>query len=168
MMHPATLGRKMRLNSLDHGITLKTVPRFDVVIVGGGIIGLAAAREILMRRPSTTLAVVDKEPAIGEHQTGHNSGVLHSGIYYKPGSLKAVTCRAGKRAMEKFCAAEGVPFEICGKVVVAVDDTGARFRGLMPHDMDRPWRLRAARQKRSRLSALLGQISEQLRQVQAI
>jgi (S)-2-hydroxyglutarate dehydrogenase len=77
----------------------QAVPRFDVVIVGGGIIGLAAAREILTRQPGTSLAIVEKEPALGQHQTGHNSGVIHSGIYYAPGSLKARLCTAGARLM---------------------------------------------------------------------
>ncbi len=68
------------------------------------------------------VVVLEKEAELAHHQTGHNSGVLHSGIYYKPGSLKAINCRAGKKAMEEFCAAEGIPYEICGKVIVAVDD----------------------------------------------
>jgi (S)-2-hydroxyglutarate dehydrogenase len=95
------------------------VPRFDVVVVGGGIIGLAAAREILTRRPATSLAVVDKEPAIGQHQTGHNSGVIHSGIYYAPGSLKARLCTAGARLMYEFCESHGVKADPCGKLIVA-------------------------------------------------
>src|ERR1041384_2074369 len=95
---------------------------YDVVIIGAGIIGLAVSRELLSRYPRVRLAVLDKEPSVGEHQTGHNSGVLHSGIYYKPGSLRAVNCREGKRAMEQFCAEHGVPYDICGKVIVAVDD----------------------------------------------
>lgn len=66
--------------------------RFDVVVVGGGVVGIAAAREILMRQPGISLAVLDKEPSVGMHQTGHNSGVIHSGIYYPPGSLKASLC----------------------------------------------------------------------------
>jgi L-2-hydroxyglutarate oxidase len=95
----------------------------DVAIIGGGIVGLATAYRFTERFPGRRVVVLEKEADVAVHQTGHNSGVLHSGIYYKPGSLKAVTCRAGKRAMEEFCAAEGVPFEVCGKVVVAVDDT---------------------------------------------
>src|SRR5499427_8841298 len=99
------------------------MPRFDVVIVGGGIIGLAAAREILIRRPGTTLAVLDKEPALGGHQTGHNSGVIHSGIYYAPGSLKARLCAAGAREMYAYCERHGIPTERCGKVIVATDSS---------------------------------------------
>lgn len=91
-------------------------------IVGGGIVGLATAFEITRRSPERRVAVLEKEAAVGAHQTGHNSGVLHSGIYYKPGSLKARNCREGKLAMEQFCQREGIPYEICGKVIVAVDD----------------------------------------------
>jgi (S)-2-hydroxyglutarate dehydrogenase len=93
-----------------------------VAIVGGGIVGLATAWQLTERYPRLSVLVLEKEAAVGEHQTGHNSGVLHSGIYYKPGSLKAVNCRTGKRAMEAFCSEHGVPFEICGKVIVAVND----------------------------------------------
>jgi L-2-hydroxyglutarate oxidase len=92
-----------------------------VAIVGGGIVGLATAWQLTERFPRLGVQVLEKEPAVGEHQTGHNSGVLHSGIYYKPGSLKALNCRTGKRAMEEFCAEHGVPYEICGKVIVAVN-----------------------------------------------
>lgn len=94
----------------------------EVVIVGGGIVGLSTAWKLLERRPGLNVVVLEKEESVGEHQTGHNSGVLHSGIYYKPGSLKAKNCRSGKKAMERFCAEEGIPFEICGKVIVAVRD----------------------------------------------
>jgi L-2-hydroxyglutarate oxidase len=94
----------------------------DVVIIGGGIVGLATAYQLTRRRPGLRLTLLEKEAELAAHQTGHNSGVLHSGIYYKPGSTKAVNCRAGKKAMEDFCAAEGIPFEVCGKVIVALDD----------------------------------------------
>src|SRR6184192_1772380 len=94
----------------------------QVAIIGGGIVGLATAWQLRQRYPRLRVLVLEKEPAVGEHQTGHNSGVLHSGIYYKPGSLKAANCRAGKRAMEEFCALHGVPFDICGKVIVAVNE----------------------------------------------
>lgn len=96
--------------------------RFDVAILGGGIVGLATAWQLTERYPRLRVVVLEKEAEVGEHQTGHNSGVLHSGIYYKPGSLRAVNCRAGKRAMEEFCAAHGVAYEICGKVIVAVNE----------------------------------------------
>ena len=95
---------------------------YNVAIVGGGIVGLATAWQLLQRYPRLRPLVLEKEPQVAGHQTGHNSGVLHSGIYYKPGSLKAINCRTGKRAMEEFCAAHGVPFEICGKVIVATSD----------------------------------------------
>lgn len=91
----------------------------DVAIIGGGIVGLATAVQLLQSRPNTQLIVLEAETDVGRHQSGHNSGVLHSGVYYKPGSLKAVTCRAGKAMMEAFCAAQGVPTERCGKVIVA-------------------------------------------------
>ncbi len=95
----------------------------DVVIVGGGIVGLATAWNLSERFPQQTIAVLEKEPELAHHQTGHNSGVLHSGIYYKPGSLKATNCREGKKAMEAFCQEHGVDYEICGKVIVAVDES---------------------------------------------
>ena len=94
----------------------------DVAVIGGGIVGLATAYQITRQYPGRRVVVLEKEPELAHHQTGHNSGVLHSGIYYKPGSLKAINCRAGKKAMEEFCAAEGISYEICGKVIVAVDD----------------------------------------------
>ncbi|GIW91429.1 MAG: hydroxyglutarate oxidase [Pirellulaceae bacterium] len=93
-----------------------------IVIIGGGIVGLATAYQITNRLPNLVPIVLEKEPDVGMHQSGHNSGVLHSGIYYKPGSLKATNCREGKRMMEQFCQENGVPYEICGKVIVAVDD----------------------------------------------
>lgn len=94
----------------------------DVIIVGGGIVGLATAHRFLERFPHLSVLVLEKEPSVGAHQTGHNSGVLHSGIYYKPGSLRAQNCRAGKQAMEAFCRAQNLPYDLCGKVIVAVDE----------------------------------------------
>jgi (S)-2-hydroxyglutarate dehydrogenase len=91
----------------------------DVIIVGGGIVGLATGWQLLQRRPGTRLLVIEKEPAVASHQTGHNSGVIHSGLYYKPGSLRAKLCREGGEALMAFCEAEGVPYDRCGKVVVA-------------------------------------------------
>lgn len=92
-----------------------------VAILGGGIVGLATAYNLTLQRPGLTIRILEKEADVGAHQTGHNSGVLHSGIYYKPGSLKAANCRIGKQAMERFCLEHGVPHDICGKVIVAVD-----------------------------------------------
>jgi len=92
---------------------------FDVAIIGAGIIGLAAAREVLLRHPETSLTVLEKEPELGRHQTGHNSGVIHSGIYYAPGSVKARACVAGAAALKRYCLDRGIPFEECGKVIVA-------------------------------------------------
>ena len=93
----------------------------DLIVVGGGIVGLATAWKFLERFPGKSVAVLEKESGPGRHQTGHNSGVLHSGIYYKPGSLKATLCRQGKSMMESFCREHEVPYETCGKVVVALD-----------------------------------------------
>lgn len=101
---------------------------FDVVIVGGGIVGLATAWRLNQCRPDLQLAVLEKEQQVADHQTGHNSGVLHSGIYYRPGSLKATNCREGKLAMQDFCTEEAIPFQLCGKVIVAA--TAAELPGL--------------------------------------
>jgi len=97
--------------------------RFDIVVVGGGIVGIAAAREFLTRQPGISLAVLDKEPSIGVHQTGHNSGVIHSGIYYAPGSLKARLCTTGARMMYEFCERHNVPADRCGKLIVATTES---------------------------------------------
>ncbi len=95
----------------------------DIAIIGGGIVGLATAYRFQERFPGRTVIVLEKESGLAHHQTGRNSGVLHSGIYYKPGSLRAQNCREGKEAMEAFCEREGVPYDICGKVIVAVDES---------------------------------------------
>lgn len=94
----------------------------DFLIVGGGIVGLATAWNIAQRFQDASICVVEKEFRVAAHQSGRNSGVLHSGIYYQPGSLKAQTCRAGKLAMEEFCREEGIDFEVCGKIIVAVSE----------------------------------------------
>lgn len=96
---------------------------FDFGIIGAGIVGLAVGREILSRRPNCRLLILEKEKAVACHQTGHNSGVIHSGIYYKPGSLKARFCAAGSVAMLNFVKSYGLPYEQCGKVIVATEPT---------------------------------------------
>ncbi|MEU8798345.1 L-2-hydroxyglutarate oxidase [Spirillospora sp. NPDC048819] len=91
-------------------------------IVGAGIIGLAIGREITRRRPGTRVVVLEKEDRVAVHQTGHNSGVVHAGIYYKPGSLKAELCTRGKSMLREYCAEREIPYDECGKLVVAVDE----------------------------------------------
>jgi L-2-hydroxyglutarate oxidase LhgO len=95
---------------------------YEVIIVGGGIVGLAVARELLLRQPDLKLLVLEKEKELATHQTGHNSGVIHAGIYYTPGSLKAKACVAGHAEMLRFAEENGVPFEKCGKVIVALNE----------------------------------------------
>jgi (S)-2-hydroxyglutarate dehydrogenase len=94
----------------------------DLVVVGGGILGGAVARELLSRRPGARLAVLEAEPRIGAHQTGRSSGVIHSGIYYEPGSLKARLCVEGSRALYDYCDAKGIPYRRSGKLIVAVEE----------------------------------------------
>jgi len=93
--------------------------QFDLIIIGGGILGLATALEVTRQYPKVKLGVLEKEAHVAAHQTGHNSGVIHSGIYYKPGSLKAHTCVTGAKLLTEFCDQHGIPYEQCGKVVVA-------------------------------------------------
>jgi len=94
----------------------------DVLIVGGGIVGLATALALTERSPRLSIIVLEKEAGVGRHQTGHNSGVIHSGIYYRPQSLKARLCVEGVRRLKSFCRAHGVRYEDCGKVIVAVSE----------------------------------------------
>ena len=94
-------------------------PRYDLAIIGGGIVGLATAMELLMRHPELRLVILEKEHELAQHQTGHNSGVIHSGIYYVPGSLKARACVAGKAKLIQFCDEHSIPYDLCGKVIVA-------------------------------------------------
>ncbi len=96
---------------------------YSAVIIGAGILGLATARELLQRFPGARLAIIDKEDVPGRHQSGHNSGVLHAGVYYKPGSLKAELCVRGKAAMERFATEHDVPYATCGKLIVALDSS---------------------------------------------
>ena len=99
-----------------------TNSRYDVIIVGGGIVGLAVAQEITKRFPRLRLLLLEKESRVGQHQSGHNSGVIHSGVYYKPGSLKAKLCVEGARAMIEFCREHGIEHQVCGKVIVATHE----------------------------------------------
>jgi (S)-2-hydroxyglutarate dehydrogenase len=96
--------------------------RFDVVVIGGGIVGLSVALRFSRVFPKLRLTLLEKEAAVGQHQSGHNSGVIHSGIYYKPGSLKAKLCVEGAAAMIQFCREYGIPHQVCGKVIVATNE----------------------------------------------
>jgi L-2-hydroxyglutarate oxidase len=96
--------------------------QYDLTIIGGGILGLATALKVGAAHPSIRLLILEKEAAIARHQTGNNSGVIHSGLYYRPGSLKARSCVAGRKELMAFCDKSGVPYEICGKVVVATSE----------------------------------------------
>jgi L-2-hydroxyglutarate oxidase LhgO len=101
--------------------------QYDIAVIGGGIVGLATAMALADRFPAGRLAVIEKEDAVARHQTGHNSGVIHAGIYYKPGSYKAKLCVEGVRLMKSFCQSNGVDYEECGKVILATtnDEIGA-------------------------------------------
>ena len=99
-----------------------TDSRHDVTIIGGGIVGLAVALALTKRFPRLRLLLLEKENHVGQHQSSHNSGVIHSGIYYQPGSLKAKLCVEGARAMVEFCRAHGIPHQVCGKVIVATHE----------------------------------------------
>lgn len=95
---------------------------YDFIVVGGGIVGLSTANALLNKHQNARVLVIEKETSWAAHQTGHNSGVIHSGIYYKPGSLKAVMAREGNRAMVEFCQQHSIKYDVCGKVIVATDD----------------------------------------------
>jgi (S)-2-hydroxyglutarate dehydrogenase len=106
--------------------------RYDVIIVGGGLVGLATARTLLLRQPKTRLLLLEKEPALVAHQSGHNSGVIHTGIYYAPGSLKAKLCVAGYHALLEYCLIKQIPYDLCGKLIVALNqDELPRLQTLM-------------------------------------
>jgi L-2-hydroxyglutarate oxidase len=94
---------------------------YDSIVIGGGIVGLSTAMALLRSNPDLRIAVLEKESTWSQHQTGHNSGVIHSGIYYKPGSLKAKLCRTGSQSMVQFCQEHGIAHEVCGKVIVATE-----------------------------------------------
>jgi L-2-hydroxyglutarate oxidase len=97
----------------------QNIMKHDVIIIGGGIVGLAAAYHILLKKPNTRLLLLEKENAIAQHQTGNNSGVIHSGIYYKPGSLKAKNCMEGYHMLLEFAQKHDIPYDLCGKIIVA-------------------------------------------------
>ena len=96
--------------------------QYDLTIIGGGIVGLATALKITAAHPNVRLLILEKEAGLSRHQTGNNSGVIHSGLYYRPGSLKARTCVTGRKALLEFCDEHAVPYEICGKLVVAISE----------------------------------------------
>jgi len=106
------------LGSLPY-LNLMTDSGYNVIIIGGGVVGLAVSLEITRRFPRLRLLVLEKEDGVARHQSGHNSGVIHSGVYYKPGSLKARLCVAGAAAMVEFCREHSIPHKVCGKVIVA-------------------------------------------------
>ncbi len=107
-------------------------PEFDLAVVGGGILGLAAARAWLGANPGRSLVLFEKEARVAAHQTGHNSGVLHSGLYYAPGTEKARNCRRGKAALEAYCSERGIPCERVGKLVGEQDQFPAAEPGPWP------------------------------------
>ncbi len=110
---------------------------YDIVIVGGGIVGLATARELLARHPHLKLALLEKEDVLSKHQTGHNSGVIHSGIYYTPGSLKAQLCAEGRRKIWEYCDAKQIPYKQVGKLIVATEESElGRLDALMKRGID--------------------------------
>lgn len=112
------------------GCVMTSTP-YDYCIIGAGIIGLTIAYELTKKQPKARLIIIDKEPGAAQHQTGRNSGVIHAGVYYTPGSLKATLCRKGVPAIIKFCAKHQVAYEQCGKLIVAVDnDEATRLEGL--------------------------------------
>lgn len=100
-----------------------TTGTHDIAVVGAGIVGLAVTRELALRHPELRIVVVDQEREVGAHQTSHNSGVIHSGIYYQPGSLKAQLCTEGSRLMYAYADEHGIPYERCGKLIIALDDS---------------------------------------------
>jgi L-2-hydroxyglutarate oxidase len=115
-------------------------------VIGGGIVGLATAHHILRQRPGAEVVVLEKEQTVGAHQTGHNSGVVHAGVYYPPGSLKARLSRAGSRSMVDFCRTHGIPVRVCGKLIVATE----------PGELDRLHALHARSQANGLQVRLIG------------
>jgi len=97
--------------------------KYDIIIIGGGIVGLATAYKLSLKVPNKTILVLEKEKEVAAHQTGHNSGVIHSGIYYKPGSYKAINCVSGRRELVQFVKEHNIPHDICGKIIVATHES---------------------------------------------
>jgi (S)-2-hydroxyglutarate dehydrogenase len=109
------------VTDLSHAESQEPPAHCDLAVIGGGIVGLAVARELLTRHPRLSLCVLERESEIGAHQTGHNSGVIHAGVYYAPGSLKAKLCVEGARDTYEYCEQRGIPYARCGKLIVALD-----------------------------------------------
>ena len=95
---------------------------YDVAIIGAGIVGLSVAHELLNHKPNLKIILLEKESKVGQHQSGNNSGVIHSGIYYEPGSLKALNCRRGVSLLLKFCKKNNIAYDLCGKVIIASNE----------------------------------------------
>ena len=103
--------------------------KYDIVIIGAGIVGLGTAYRISQKNPSLKICLIEKENGVARHQTGHNSGVIHSGIYYKPGSLKAINCKKGYDELLIFAKEYGIKHDVCGKVIVATKDSERALLG---------------------------------------
>ena len=115
-----------------------TPPYFDYLIAGGGIVGLTLARELVARKPTARIVVLEKETTVGAHASGRNSGVVHAGIYYAPGSLKAKLCVEGAELLVGYCKAHRLPLDHCGKLIVPYGaDEEERLAGLMQREIGR-------------------------------